>query len=136
MQLLRQTIVSHTVKSTDCSQDENLLVLLQGSTNDYRFIWYAGGVAVDLTDCTAGMQIRSDYADADGTVLLELTTANGKLILGTVNGEITIHIMPTDTIGIDWTEGIWDLEVYHPTGHVTRLIGGRVVLDKEVTRLA
>ena len=50
----------------------------------------AAGVLVDLTGYTARMQVRATYASP--TTLLDLTTENGKLVLGGANGTISITV--------------------------------------------
>jgi hypothetical protein len=39
-----------------------------------------------------------------------------------------------DTGAIDWDGGVWDLEIVHPGGEVTRLAQGSVSVSPEVTR--
>lgn len=110
------------------------LVIYQGATLNEVFTWKAGkpAVPVNLTGCTARMQVR---ATIDATaVLLELTSALGGILLGGVNGEITLFMNDTDTAAIDWFTGVYDLELTHSNGHVRRLMFGPVTVSKEVTR--
>jgi hypothetical protein len=109
------------------------LTIYQGATFRQRFRWLAGGVPVDLTGCTARMQVRED-ADAPD-VLLELTTENDGITLGDDEGTVDLFVSDEDTAAIDWDGGAWDLEIAHPGGDVTRLLMGSVVVSKEVTRV-
>lgn len=87
---------------------------------------------VDLTGCTARAQIREKIADA--TPVLTLTTENGGIALGDVAGTIDLFIADDETSPIDWLSGVWDLEVIHPGGDVSRPVGGAVAVSPEVTR--
>ena len=66
--------------------------------------------------------------------MLEASTDNGKLVITPLNGRIDITFQPTDTQNARWAKGVWDVEITHPNGDVTRLAGGTVTLSKEVTR--
>lgn len=89
-------------------------------------------VPVDLTGCTARMHIRAKLADA--TTLMELTTENGGITIGGTTGEIVLFVSDEDSSAEDWKSGVYDLEIVHPSGDVTRLIEGSISLVKEVTR--
>lgn len=94
------------------------------------------GVAVPLTGFEARMHIR-EALDSTG-ILLELTTANGRIILeeGGNTGEIKLYIGATDTEVIDWVAGTYDLELVETADldNVIRLLKGSVEVDLEVTR--
>lgn len=89
-------------------------------------------VPIDLTGCTARMQVRSEVESPD--VLIELTTENGRITLGGVDGTVDLLISAADTAAIDWDGGVFDLEIVHPGGQVTRLAEGSVSVSPEVTR--
>lgn len=84
---------------------------------------------VDLTGATVRMQIR---AQIGGEVLLELSTENGGITI-TGLGTITRTISATETAGLTWTEGVYDLEVQYPDGTVQRYLQGAVRVRREVT---
>ena len=116
----------------------NGLVIYQGTTFDVTFTWRQPivspatvGTPVDLTGYTARMQVRSSIASDE--VLLELTTENGGITLGDVAGTIALHLDATDTAALEFTSGVWDLELVS-ADVVTRLLGGRLKVSKEVTR--
>lgn len=108
----------------------------QGATFDKKFTWLTGtprnAVAVDLTGCTARAQVRADIDSPD--VLLQLTTENGRIVLGGVTGEIRLHIDAVTTAAIDWESGVYDLEVVFANGTVVRRMAGSVVVSREITR--
>jgi len=107
----------------------------QGATFTKVLTWKAGtpAVAVDLTGCTARMQIRPTIASA--TVHAELTTENGGITLGGAAGTVTILITATATAAFTWTEAVYDLEIVLADAvTVHRLVYGSVVVSPEVTR--
>ena len=110
------------------------LVILQGETYDETVTWKAGdpSLPVDLTGCTARMQIRNIITSTE--VLLDLTTDNGGIVLGGVEGTIQRIISATETSAIAWKVGVYDLEIYYPDGRVKRFMEGSVTVSPEVTR--
>ena len=108
-------------------------VIEQGATFD-RSLTYKdpAGTPLNLTGYTARMQIRSGVSSP--TVLLELTSANGRLVIDPLVGGITIYLEPVDTEGVMWKRGVYDLEIEAPDTSVTRLIEGNIELSREVTR--
>ena len=107
--------------------------IYQGATFRKRLTWSApGGTPIDLTGCTARMQVRSDVESP--TALLSLTTENDGIALGGALGTIELYVSDEDTAAITWDGGVWDLEIVHPGGEVTRLAQGSVSVSPEVTR--
>lgn len=114
------------------SQD---LTILRGATFEETFTWSEGRkrTPVDLTGCTARAHIRAS-ADAE-EVLVTLTTENGGLTLGGVAGTITLFIADSETSEIEWTDGVYDLEIVQtPISRVKRLMQGTVSVSPNVTR--
>lgn len=107
-------------------------ILEQGATLVRSFIYHdSNDQVVNLTGATARLQIRP-YVSS-GQTLLELTTANGKLVIDGAAGKITMTITPADTDGIDFDTAVYDLEVVQG-GSVTRLLEGTVYFSRQVTR--
>ena len=104
----------------------------KGSTFSRTLTWKISGSAVNLTDYTARMQARASVTSA--TVVLDLTTANSKIVLGGTAGTITITVSAADTAAITQQSLAYDLELVSAGGVVTRLIEGQIVLSPEVTR--
>ena len=87
---------------------------------------------VNLTGWTARMHIRSSIASP--TVLKELTTESGGIVLGGVLGSIEIVMTNAETSAITWPSGLYDLELVSPSGKVRRHYYGSVSVSPEVTR--
>lgn len=105
--------------------------IYQGSSFSKVITWRDGANNVmNLTGYTARMQIRQRLT---GDILIELTTANGRISLGGTAGTITLEISAADTSAIT-LDGVYDLELVSGSGIVSRLLQGSVTLSKEVTR--
>ena len=108
--------------------------IYQGATFPKRLRWRdkAAGTPIDLTGCTARMQVRAEIGSP--TVLLELTTENGGITLGGTAGTIDLYVGATATAAFTWEGGVFDLEIEFPGGDVRRLAQGTVSVSPEVTR--
>jgi len=121
----------------------------QGSTVDFRIEYKdSNGVAIDLTDYEARMQLRPSkesstiycnlvsVLDADGTGL-NMTPAADGLVLPKTSGSIGIFISAASSSLFSFSDAYYDLEIYSGSGateYVTRILEGKVKLSKEVTR--
>lgn len=110
------------------------LNIVQGEDFHKRFTWKTGTPAapVDLTGCAARMHVRATVDSPD--TLLTLSTADGRLTLGGVDGHVDMDLSNAVTAAIDWLAAVYDLEIVFPGGQVRRLLKGPVVVDREVTR--
>lgn len=88
-------------------------------------------VPIDLTSFTAAMQVRKDYVDS--TVLVELTTENGRIVLGGTEGTITLELTAAETQALT-RSGVYDLEIISNNNDQTRIIEGDFRLNLGVTR--
>lgn len=115
------------------------IVVEQNATLSLVFTWTAGPNVyvppvgsqqqpVDLTGYSAMMQIR---AYALSTAILYDATSN--LVLGGVNGTITLTIPASTTQGFTWWFGVYDLLLTSASGVVTRLLEGTVTVCPGVT---
>lgn len=68
-------------------------------------------------------------------VLLELTSENGCIALGGTAGTVDLYGSDQDTTLFNWEGGVFDVEIIHASGEVTRLAEGTVSVSKEVTRV-
>ena len=84
-----------------------------------------------LAGVTGRMQLRAK-ADSD-TVLLELTTANGGVVIDDTLKTITLNISAVDTSALTFTSAVYSLELVDGT-EVTPFIFGGITVDKEITR--
>ena len=111
------------------------LDVYKGSTFVKLIQWKTGEspVAVNLTGCTARMQIRKSVND---TVILDsLTTENNKLqIYEPLNGKLKIVIPAATSSAYTFTSAVYDLEIVFTDGTVTRIIEGCLTAAPEVTR--
>lgn len=88
---------------------------------------------VVLTGYTARMQIRAKLTDT--TIILDLTTANGKIILDNTAKTISILITATETAAFTFNTAVYSLELVETsTSIVTPLATGTLTLVAEVTR--
>lgn len=86
----------------------------------------------NLTGYTARLQIRPAVNSA--TVLFEMTSANGDIVLGGTEGSATLTLTATQTSALTFSSGVYQLELVSAGAVVKRLAGGVVTLSKEVTR--
>jgi hypothetical protein len=77
---------------------------------------------VDLTGYTAEMDIRDRIG---GTVLFTLSTG--------VDQRIIIDPSAADTDDLTFTRGVYDLEMYAPSGAVTTIFSGKISVIREIT---
>ena len=84
----------------------------------------------DLTGYIARMDIKDKIG---GTVLLALTTENGRITVNNTTKTITLVISADDTAAITRKKGVYDLELESPAGVVTALMFGTVTVTNEVT---
>ena len=87
---------------------------------------------VDLTGYSARMDIKDRIG---GTVLLPLTSGapDNRIVLNAAENTITVTITAVDTAALDFTKGVYDLELVAPTMAVTTIYSGTVTITKEVT---
>ena len=81
------------------------------------------------------MHIRSTRESP--IILVELTSANGRIALGGAAGTIVLTLTAEETALIDWTFAVYDLELFYDdagTEVVDKIIGGSITVVQEVTR--
>jgi hypothetical protein len=107
------------------------------SINATNYTTYtSGGVLeyntpVDLAGYTARMQIRPTLAST--TIIQELTTANGGVVIDNVLKTITLLISASQTTLLNFSTAVYSLELVAGT-EVVPFCGGNVTLVPEVTR--
>lgn len=108
-----------------------------GALNSIAYTEYVSGGVIevyppeDLSQYTARMQIRAKVGSE--TVLLNLTTENGGIIMDTYLGTITILATPAQTELLTFSSAVYSLEMIK-AGEVFQLLAGNLTLIKEVTR--
>lgn len=85
----------------------------------------------NFTGYTARMQVRRTVDSS--TVIISLTTENGRITLGGAAGIIELNIAAADTATLT-SSGVYDLEIISNTGVVDRILQGDFTLSQEVTR--
>jgi hypothetical protein len=107
------------------------------SVNSSSYTAYTSGGTLyyaepaSLSGITARMQIRAKLNSS--SVLDELTTENGKIVLDNATKTITLLVSATDTAAYTFSSAVYSLEVISGV-IVTPLIYGNITLDKEITR--
>lgn len=101
---------------------------IQGSTFNKRITWLQDGIATNLTGYTAKMQVR---AAPDSPVIVELSTENGRITLGGVNGTIDLKI--EDSVIVAAGNYFYDLDLYSASETYT-LLKGRFQIIAEITK--
>lgn len=115
------------------------LVIQRGSTFDHIFEYcnadeYTGEATtpINLTGYTGRMHIRAT-AGAPDPPELELTTANGKLVIGGTAGTVRVILSETDNLSIAFDEGVYDIELV-AGAVVVPFLSGTIEFPTEVTR--
>lgn len=104
----------------------------QGATYSLQILYQTDpeGENIDLrAEWTARLDIRGDIADPNP--LAELSTENGKIMLG--DGVIDLLITAAETAAYPTVNGVYDLNLYRGD-FVSRVMMGSVFISGEVTR--
>jgi phage baseplate assembly protein gpV len=105
----------------------------QGATLSKNFVWKTSdGAPIDLTNYAGKLQVRSSVTS--DTVLLEMSTQNGRIQLGGTAGTIVLAMANTETSAITWLRGVYSFELTAPDGTVTRLLDGSISVSREIVR--
>jgi hypothetical protein len=121
-------------------------VIEQGATTDFQIEYKDGNNdPVDLTDYSGRMSIKSAIG---GDVYINLSSSLGPCGTGLnfsgsngdnppTSGSIGIFISAVSSSALDFTEGVYDLEIYSGSNceYVIRLLEGNVKLSKQVTTI-
>ena len=83
---------------------------------------------VDITGCTVRGQVRATIEDASPVASFVATVTDA------AGGEFQITLSNTVTAALDFDTGVYDVELVYPSGVVDRLLQGKAVLSREVTR--
>ena len=109
------------------------ITIEQGSNFKRTFTWKDSNAApVNVTGYTAKLNIKGKKSD---TTALYSTDQAGHIVLGGSAGTITINVPAATTDALDFNWGVWDIELTdtNTPGQVTRLLEGKVKLNKQVT---
>lgn len=108
------------------------------SINSAEYSAYSSGgylmfyTPVDMTSYTARMKIKDRIG---GTTLLTLTSGapDNRIVIDNTEHTVTVTISAADTEALAFTKGVYDMEMVSPTGVVTTIFSGSVVVTKEAT---
>jgi hypothetical protein len=121
-------------------------VIEQGATTDFEIEYKDGsGNPIDLTNYNGRMSIKSTIG---GVEYISLSSSLGPCGTGLnfsgsngttppTSGSIGIFISSVSSSILDFTEGVYDLEIYSGSSceYVIRLLEGNVKLSKQVTTI-
>lgn len=90
------------------------------------------GALLDLTGYSGRMQIRQSVSSS--TVLAELTSANGRVVITPASGLVELNLEASATSALPASSLVYDLELESSGGFVLRALQGAITIDPEVTR--
>lgn len=94
----------------------------------------ADNTVMDLTGYSGRMQVRPTMNSI--LVLLEASTANGRIAINAPGGIVTVTVGADVTALLNWNVAYYDLEIFTvDPANVKRLIEGYASLSREVTRI-
>jgi pantothenate kinase type III len=109
------------------------LSIQQGTAYKKRFIWRDKAKRpVAMTGFKARLQVRVDFGSP---VLLDMSTENGKIVLGAIAGSIDLLVTKAEVATLSLPIGaIYDLKIIppNPEDELT-LLKGKVSIIKSVT---
>lgn len=90
--------------------------------------------AIDLTGAVIRMQVRDSIgAETVGISLTSVGTA-GISVPTPTNGTFIITVTPAQNSNLDFSQGVYDLEIEYSNGVVERVLEGRVSVKPQVTQ--
>jgi hypothetical protein len=110
------------------SGSDTHMTVFRGKSLNFEVIW-GGSAPIDITGFTASLQAR----DAAGALMMELSTANGRVVNGGADGKLTFSAPPSVTQAVN-APGTYELELTAPSGDVYRVISGKVSIEDEVAQ--
>jgi hypothetical protein len=109
----------------------------QGSSVRFPVDLNNGLLPFNLAGCTGRMQARNGIADVHKTVLLDLTTENGGIVVDpVVNGRVWIEIQEEVTAMFTWNYARFELTMKTLTDDVVPIVKGDLRVTRRVTELA
>ena len=107
------------------------LTIKRGDTWAQRFEWVDNGTPVDLTGCTANMQLR---INTESEVVLDLSSTTGGLTIDEANGYIYLRVEAAQTSQLFPITYVADIQVTFPDGTVQSTSNFSLVVTPDVTR--
>jgi hypothetical protein len=95
-----------------------------------------GLLPYDLAGCTCRLQARAGIADSNTTVLIDLTTENGGILIDSVvNGRVWIEIQEEVTALFTWRAAKFELTTRTPTDDTVVILKGDIRVTPRITVL-
>jgi len=113
------------VSLNQAGEDINIYVF-RGKTMNFHIIW-GGSSPIDITGYQATLLARS----LDGTLMLDLSTSNGGIVIDGVNGKLSFSASPTITDQVK-KGGRYEVEMTTVGGDIYRVISGAISPVEEV----
>jgi len=110
------------------SGQDTHMTIFRGKSLRFEIIW-GGAAPIDITGYSAALQVRG----AGGELLMELSTANGRVSNGGTDGKLTFTAPPQATRAVTGP-GAYELELTSASGEVYRVISGLVSIEDEVAQ--
>ena len=105
----------------------------QGAQYTTTIVWAnSAGVPINLTGYTAAMQLREQAASPNPSAL-NLTSANGGIVITPGTGSMLITMTAAQTGGLSARFYVYDLELTLGSV-VTRIIQGQITVSAQVTQ--
>lgn len=106
----------------------------QGETFEKTVLWNdSNGDPVNLVGASAGLLVKEAKSDDADDALAALTTSNGYITLGGVQGTIVLAIPRAITALLSFSHAYYDLEVILASGSAKFILEGIVNLVKQIT---
>jgi tRNA threonylcarbamoyladenosine modification (KEOPS) complex Pcc1 subunit len=107
------------------------LTVYKGTTFQLKPVWKIGGVPVNLSGYTADMQVR--YA-TDSSIIVELSTSNGRITIDSADGRVNLYISATDTAALPAGTYQYDLNLTNTADStVYKILQGTFIIAASVT---
>ena len=103
----------------------------QGDTFTSAPAWKIDGAYVNVQNYSALMQLRR--GSVTGTVVLELSTDNGRIVAGSTDGKFTITASSAVTAAVPAGTYYYDLQVVSPDSVTTTLLSGVFTVKAQVS---
>ena len=105
--------------------------LTQGDTFNTKPAWKVNGNYVNVTGYSAKMDVK--IAPTSTSTIVELSSANGRITVGTTDGTFELALTPTETAALPPGQYVYDLDVTSPGGNVYTLLTGGFTVVAQVT---
>jgi len=108
----------------------NITKVYKGTTfNWLQPVWKIGGVPVNLTGWSADMQVR---AATDTALIVELSTANGHIVIDGPAGKVKLTLSATETNALPAGTYQYELNLTDLDNNVYKILVGAFVVQASV----